>query len=392
MSIEFPSGQSSISGLNDIMNSELQKGGDVSKKSFLHIPNPQVLIEKDSADLKPAGFKSAKEQYAALDDVVSATGKLLAEISRMAAEDRKMNKEIIRQQYETIEQTALSEAKKLDEGAMAQLICGIVGSAVQIASGAFSIYSSSKALASEVKAHEIQNPAAKDLTRATDNVQNLERTGKLGQLNDELKTSRINLKTAEDMKTATQDRLNAINEKLEINEKLAMNEKLPQAEVTKLNAEKTALTNNLKSIEADISKYQQDVTTASKNVEHFTSTDKTYCDAKEALAVAKNNSELADAMAKDLTVGNRARHGITEAVTQGASAFSNVAKTSGDYIEQEKRADVKRMEAKEASLRGAIESLKEINDSLKELQTKARDTIQDISRSENDATRKIVTV
>lgn len=385
MSIEFPSGQSSISGLNDIMNSELQKGGDVSKKSFLHIPNPQVLIEKDSADLKPAGFKSAKEQYAALDDVVSATGKLLAEISRMAAEDRKMNKEIIRQQYETIEQTALSEAKKLDEGAMAQLICGIVGSAVQIASGAFSIYSSSKALASEVKAHEIQNPAAKDLTRATDNVQNLERTGKLGQLNDELKTSRINLKTAEDMKTATQDRLNAINEKL-----AAKN--LPEAEVTKLNAEKTALTNNLKSIEADISKYQQDVTTASKNVEHFTSTDKTYCDAKEALAVAKNNSELADAMAKDLTVGNRARHGITEAVTQGASAFSNVAKTSGDYIEQEKRADVKRMEAKEASLRGAIESLKEINDSLKELQTKARDTIQDISRSENDATRKIVTV
>ena len=297
------------------------------QKTQPQMPDPRVLTEKDSVTVQPGQFKSAQEQYAALDDVVSATGKLLAEISKMAAQDRKMNKEAIRQQYETIEQTALSEAKKMQEGAVAQLVCGIVGSAVQIASGAFSIYSGSKALSSELKANSIQSPANKELT-----------------------------------------------------------------ELDKLKADKISLEQNIKKMDADIVKYQKDVTTATKEIEHFTSTDKAYNDAKDALAEAKINKESADIEAHDLVAGNRSRHAITEGISQSASAAANITRTTGEYVEQEKRADIKKLEAKEASLRGAIEALKEINDSLKELQTKARDTIQDISRSENDATRKIVTV
>lgn len=358
------------------------------QKTQPQMPDPRVLTEKDSVTVQPGQFKSAQEQYAALDDVVSATGKLLAEISKMAAQDRKMNKEAIRQQYETIEQTALSEAKKMQEGAVAQLVCGIVGSAVQIASGAFSIYSGSKALSSELKANSIQSPANKELNSATQNLQNMEKTGKLGQLNDNLKTSKINLKTAEDMKNAAQERLKDVNAKLNAPDA----KDLPKPELDKLKADKISLEQNIKKMDADIVKYQKDVTTATKEIEHFTSTDKAYNDAKDALAEAKINKESADIEAHDLVAGNRSRHAITEGISQSASAAANITRTTGEYVEQEKRADIKKLEAKEASLRGAIEALKEINDSLKELQTKARDTIQDISRSENDATRKIVTV
>ena len=56
------------------------------------------------------------------------------------------------------------------------------------------------------------------------------------------------------------------------------------------------------------------------------------------------------------------------------------------------RAEVKEKEANEASLRAAIEGLKEVNDSLRELSSKARETVQEISRSETDALRKILTV
>ncbi len=360
-------------------------------------PNTQVPAagkdaEKETPNVAPGKYTDAVTQYAALNDFVSATGKLLAMINEMATKDRQMNKEIVRQQYENIQNEAMSAADKMREGAVTSLVMGLVGGVLQIASGTFSVVSGSMNLKAEIKAQGIQGAPADKLNTAQTKVDNLENSNKLGDMNKDLKQVGNKIADTEKLRDTAQQNLDKAQEKLANLEKVPNPTTQQKAEIASLKTEINSLKTDIDTHNTDLGKLNAEFDSKSADIAKFKAESKEYQLADQELKDAKATYNSAHARAETLTALNRSRGMLSDGVNQVGSAISNITRTISEYKEANLRADVKESEAKEAHMRAAIEGLKEVNDSLKELSSKARETVQELSRSETDTLRKILTV
>lgn len=379
----------SIGDIDDAKKSE--NTGEV-KDPNTQVPAAGKDAEKETPNVAPGKYTDAATQYAALDDFVSATGKLLAMINQMAAKDRQMNKEIVRQQYENIQNEAMSAADKMREGAVTSLVMGLVGGVLQIASGTFSVVSGSMNLKAEIKAQGIQGAPADKLNTAQMKVDNLENSGKLGDMNKDLKQVGDKIANTEKLRDTAQQNLEKAQDKLTKLQEIKDPTPKQQAEITKLQNDVTKYTGEVNNHNAELTKLNAEFDTKSADIAKFKAESKEYQLADQELKDAKATYNSAHARAETLTALNRSRGMLSDGVNQVGSAISNITKTISDYKEANLRAEVKESEAKEAHMRAAIEGLKEVNDSLKELSNKARETTQELSRSETDTLRKILTV
>ncbi|MBQ3683908.1 MAG: hypothetical protein II922_12685 [Succinimonas sp.] len=377
-----PTSFAAAGDIGDVDPSKKTEGAGDVKDPDSQVPPADKNTEKESATLTAGKYTDAATQYAALNDFVSATGKLLAMINEMATKDRQMNKEIIRQQYDNVHDEAMAAADKMREGATTSLIMGIVGGAVQIASGAFSMYSSVKNLSAQVEAQKIQGPAAEKFNAAQAKVDNLEKTGELGNMNKDLKDLGDKVSVAEKARDQAKLQMEKAGENLS-------KVKEPTAEQIKDFQDKAKAFDKCDKEFTDL-KGQYDAKNA--EITKFKSENADYKQARQELIDASTAYKAAKAQGGNITALNQGRQLKADGVNQLASATANITRSYSEYNDSIVRAEVKEKEANEASLRAAIEGLKEVNDSLRELSSKARETVQEISRSETDALRKILTV